>query len=76
MTTAGAIAKDHISPPITLSRISKKNRQYNGQKKMNQGFLLVKLKSSLRKFYGRLYDLVDCYGMSVLQMTTDMFHLS
>jgi hypothetical protein len=43
---------------------------------LNQGFLLVKLKSSLRKFYGRHHDLVDCYGISVSQMTTDMFHLS
>jgi hypothetical protein len=43
---------------------------------LNQGFLLVKLKSSLRKFYGRKHDSVDRYGISVLQMTTDMFHLS
>ena len=42
----------------------------------NQGFLLDKLKSSLRKFYGRHHDLVDRYGISVSQMTTDMFHLS
>jgi hypothetical protein len=41
---------------------------------LNQGFLLVKLKSSLRKFYGR--HLVDRYGISVVQMTTDMLHLS
>jgi hypothetical protein len=45
-------------------------------KLLNQGFLLVKLKSSLRKFYGRHHDLVDRYGISVSQMTTDMFHLS
>ena len=32
---------------------------------LNQGFLLVKLKSSLRKFYGRHHDLVDRYGISV-----------
>jgi hypothetical protein len=43
---------------------------------LNQGFLLVKLKSSLRKFYHRHHDLVDRYGISVSQMTTDMFHLS
>ena len=43
---------------------------------LNQGFLLVKLKSSLRKFYGRHHYLVDRYGISVSQMTTDMFHLS
>ena len=46
------------------------------RKLLNQGFLLVKLKSSLRKFYGRHHDLVDCYGIFVSQMTTDMFHLS
>jgi hypothetical protein len=43
---------------------------------LNQGFLLVMLKSSLRKFYGRHHDLVDRYGISVSQMTTDTFHLS
>ena len=32
--------------------------------------------SSLRKCYGRKHDLVDRYGISVSQMTTDMFHLS
>jgi hypothetical protein len=39
-------------------------------------YLLAKLKSSLRKFYGRHHDLVDHYGIFVSQMTTDMFHLS
>ena len=29
------------------------------RKLLNQGFLLVKLKSSLRKFYGRRHDLID-----------------
>ena len=42
------------------------------RKLLNQGFLLVKVKSSLRKFYGRHQD----YGISVSQLTTDMFHLS
>jgi hypothetical protein len=32
--------------------------------------------SSLRTIYGRNHDLVDRYGISVTQMTTDMFHLS
>jgi hypothetical protein len=32
--------------------------------------------SSLRKCYGRNHDLVDRHGISVSQMTTDMFHLS
>ena len=44
-------------------------------KLLNQGFLFVKLKSSLRKCYGRHHDLVDRYGISVSQMTTDIFHL-
>ena len=45
------------------------------RKLLNHGFLFVKLKSSLRKFYGRHHELVDRYGISVSQMTTDMFHL-
>ena len=35
------------------------------RKLLNQRFLLVKLKSSLRKFYSRHHDLVDRYGISV-----------
>ena len=46
------------------------------RKLLNQGFLLVKLKSSLRKFHGHHHFLVDRYGISMSQMTTDMFHLS
>ena len=46
------------------------------RKLLNQWFLLVKLKSSLRKCYGRHHDLVDRYGIYVSQMTTDMFHFS
>jgi hypothetical protein len=42
----------------------------------NQELLMAKLKSSHGKFYGRHHDLVDRYGISVSQMTTDMFHLS
>jgi hypothetical protein len=41
------------------------------RKLLNQGFLLVKLKSSLRRIYGPHHDLVDRYGISVSQMTTD-----
>ena len=37
---------------------------------------MVKLKSSLRKFYGSRDDLVVRYGISVSKMTRDMFHLS
>jgi hypothetical protein len=39
-------------------------------------FLVVKLKSSLRKFYCRHHDRVSVYGISVTQITTDMFRLS
>jgi hypothetical protein len=43
---------------------------------LHQEYLLIKLKSSLRKSYGRHRDLVDRYGIYVSQMTMDMFHLS
>ena len=42
---------------------------------INSEFCFVKLTSSLRKLYGRHHDIVDRYGVSVSQMTTDMFHL-
>ena len=38
--------------------------------------LLVKLKSSIRKFHGRHHAMVNLYGISVSHMTTDMLHLS
>ena len=44
------------------------------RKLLNQAFLLVKLKSSCRKVYGHSHELVGLYGISVSQMTTDMFH--
>ena len=49
------------------------------RKLLNQRFKLVKmvkLKSSLRTMYGRHHDLIKRYGISVSQMTMDMFHLS
>jgi hypothetical protein len=45
------------------------------RKLLNEGFLLTKLKSSLRKFYGRHHDLDARYEISVSQMATDVFHL-
>ena len=45
------------------------------RKLLNHWFLLVKVMSSRRKFYGHHHDLVDCYGVSVSQMTTDMLHI-
>jgi hypothetical protein len=44
------------------------------RKLLNQGILLVKLQSVLRKLYGHHHDLVDRYGIYVSQITTDMFH--
>ena len=46
------------------------------RKLLNQGFILVKFKSSLRKYYGRHHDLIDRYGISMSQLTTNMFRLS
>jgi len=43
---------------------------------MNQRFLVVNLKSSLRKFCCRHHDLVSRYIISVSQMTKDKLHLS
>jgi hypothetical protein len=47
------------------------------RKLLNQGFLLFgKVKVITSKILRSHYDLVDRYGISVSQMTTDMFHLS
>jgi len=35
------------------------------RKLLNQGFLVAKLKSLLRRFYGYHHDLINCYGISV-----------
>ena len=43
---------------------------------LNQGFLFVNLKSSLRKCYGCHHALIDRYGIYVSQMTTDMLRVS
>ena len=65
----------YISQLIGYSRTcgSSQHSLYRGllvtRKLLNQGFLLVKLKSLLRKLCGRHHDLVDRYGISVLQMT-------
>jgi hypothetical protein len=42
-------------------------------KLLRQQFLLPRLKSSFKKFYGRHHDLVDRYGLSVTSMMTDIF---
>jgi hypothetical protein len=38
--------------------------------------LYILLESSFRKFCGCPHNLIDRYGISLSQMTTDMFHLS
>jgi hypothetical protein len=43
---------------------------------LNQWFLLIKLKSFLRKLYGRHHDLFNLYGISVSEITTDVFRVS
>jgi hypothetical protein len=44
-------------------------------KLLSQGLLVAKLKLLLTKFYFHQYDLVSRYGISVSQMTADMFQL-
>ena len=46
------------------------------RKLLNQGFQVLKLKSSLRKFYGRHHGMVNPYGIYVPQMTKDLLRLS
>jgi hypothetical protein len=61
----------YISQMIRYSRVCGSYQDFldrglvQTRKLMNQWFLLVKLKSSLRKFYDRHHDLVDRYGISV-----------
>ena len=43
---------------------------------LDRGLLLTRKLSEPRNIYGRHRELVDRYGISVSQMTTDMFHLS
>jgi hypothetical protein len=43
------------------------------RKLVNQGFLVVKMKPSLRKLYDRHHDLINRYGISMSQITTDIY---
>jgi len=36
---------------------------------LKQGYVAPKLKASLQTLYGRHYNLVDCYEISIYQMT-------
>ena len=40
---------------------------------LEQGYVAKILNSSLQKFYGRHHDLVDCYGVSICTMETNLF---
>ena len=42
---------------------------------LNQLCLVTKMKSSLRKLYGHHHDLVNRYGIAMLQMTTNILCL-
>ena len=43
------------------------------RKLLNPEFQMVKLKSSLRNFYGRHHELVHRYGITIPQLISDMF---
>ena len=51
--------KEHVRPSLSA---------------VNVCIFEVKLNSSLQKFYSRHHDLVNRCGISVSQMTTEMFH--
>jgi hypothetical protein len=43
-----------VEPAVVVAQV----KRYSTRKLLNQGFLVVKLKSPFRKFYGRHNDLV------------------
>ena len=63
-------------PDVAVSiRISSRSLLLTG-KLLSQGFLdVVKLKSSLRRFYDRNNCFGNHYGISVLEITTNVFRL-
>jgi hypothetical protein len=71
----------YISQLIRYSRACGSYQDFFGRglmltrKILIQGYLLVTLKSSLRKFYGCQHDLVNHYRIYMSQMMMDMFHL-
>jgi hypothetical protein len=58
---------------VTFQRMIKKNNVI--RRLLIPEFQEVKLTSPQRKFNDHHHDLVDRYGVSVSQLTTDMFHL-
>ena len=76
---AYAVYTSHLSdiPEHVVFHLDFFNRELLLTRKLLiQGLLVVKLKSSLRKFYGRHHDMCSHYEISVSPMTTDMFRLS
>ena len=64
----------YISKLIRYSRACISYHEYLLTRKLlNQEFQMVKLKSFLRKFYGRHHEMVVRYGITVSQMISDMF---
>jgi hypothetical protein len=43
------------------------------QKLLEQGYVAPRLKSSLQKLYGRHYNLIDRYEISIYKMTIDLY---
>ena len=50
-------------------------RIYKLSKLLKQGYLVERLKSSFRKFYGRYGDLVEQYGVTLSRMLNDILTL-
>ncbi len=48
----------------------------NISKLLEQGYVVIRLRSSLQKFYGRHHELVDKYGVTISNMRNDLFPLS
>ena len=73
---------EYISQLIRYSRVCASYNDFLDRrlllttKLLKQGFLLVELNLSLRKFDGCNHGLVKRYGIAVSQMTTDMFYVS
>ena len=42
---------------------------------LEQSYVATRKKSSLQKFYGRLHELVDRYGVSICAMRTDLIRV-
>lgn len=81
MQQANTPAEPAYELNISVYRYSRSCPPYQGlhyiilllsRKLLSKGFIVVKLKSLLRKSYVSQCDVVDCGGISVSQITTDM----